>query len=86
MANTSGRRSPAAFSMDTAARVTPRALASAATSGSEMKFSTSPPNLASTPLLMPAMAILVSVTMEQPPFRASTPLAAAPGENTRLSA
>ena len=80
------RSSPAARSMETAARVTPRSLASAATSGSDMKHTASPPNFSSTRLLMPDRAIWVSVTMVQPPWMAAMPFSTAPGEKTRLSA
>ena len=72
--------------MLTRARVTPLALASAATSGSDMKQWTSPPSFARVALLMPDLAIWVSVTISQPPFRASIPSFTAWGEKTRLSA
>ena len=61
----------AARSMDTKARVTPRSLASAATSASDMKQCTSPPSEARIVLLIPALAIWVSVTMSQPARRAA---------------
>ncbi len=72
--------------MDTVARVSPRSLASAATSGSDMKHTALPPNFSSTRLFTPEKAIWVSVTMVQPAFMAAIPFSTAPGENTRLSA
>ena len=86
MANITLPSSAAARSMETVARVSPRALASAATSGSDMKQTALPPNFSSTRLLTPDQAIWVSVTMVQPPLTAAIPLATAPSENTRLSA
>ena len=72
--------------MLTVARVTPRSLAWAATSGSAMKLYTCPPNLASTRLLIPAMAMVVSVTISAPLRKASTPRCTAASEKQRLSA
>ena len=86
MAKMQGFSSAAAFSIETNARVTPRDLASCATSGSDMKQCTSPPRLARIVLLMPAFAICVSVTMSQPLFSAAMPLRTAWSENVRLSA
>ena len=86
MAKMQGFSSTAAFSIETNARVTPRDLASCATSGSDMKQCTSPPRLARIVLLMPAFAICVSVTMSQPPFSAAMPFCTAWSENVRLSA
>lgn len=57
-----------AFSMQAAARVLCASLARAATSGSDMKQTAVPPNLARAVLLMPTLAIFVSVTMVNPPF------------------
>ena len=84
MANMSGFLSPAAFSMDTAARVTPRRFASAATSSSAMKQCASPPSFANVVLLIPAFAICVSVTISQPLLSASTPIRTACSEKTRF--
>ena len=81
-----GFGSCAARSIETMARVTPRAFASAATSGSDMKQWTSPPREARMVLLMPAFAICVSVTMSQPARSASIPFVTAWSEKTRLSA
>ena len=86
MASTRGPSRAAARSMDTVARVSPRSLASAATSGSDMKHTALPPNFSSTRLFTPEKAIWVSVTMVQPAFMAAIPFSTAPGENTRLSA
>ena len=61
-------------------------VASAATSGSDMKQWTSPPREARMVLLMPAFAICVSVTMSQPARSASMPFVTAWSEKTRLSA
>ena len=72
--------------MDTTARVTPRALASSATSGSDMKQWTSPPSFPRAVLLIPAFAIWVSVTMWHPARRAAIPFSTAPGEKARFSA
>ena len=85
-ASTTGPGRAAARSMEMAARVSPRALASAATSGSDMKHTAFPPKDSSTPLFTPARAIWVSVTRVQPPRRAVSPASTAPGEKTRLSA
>ena len=86
MAKMQGFPSFAAFSMETMARVMPRSLASAATSGSDMKQCTSPPSLPRMVLLIPALAIWVSVTISQPPRRAAMPLATAPSEKVRFLA
>ena len=85
MAKIQGLSRRAACSMDTTARVMPRSLASAATSGSDMKQCTCPPSRARMVLLIPALAIWVSVTMSQPFFRASRPFSTAWSENTRFS-
>ena len=84
-ARTTGFLKSAAFSMQTAARVIPRAFASAATSGSAMKQCTWPPNRAREALLIPARAIWVSVTMSAPARMASMAFSTAPGENFRFS-
>ena len=73
MAKMQGFGSFAARSMETMARVTPRSFASAATSGSDIKQCTCPPSFERMVLLMPERAIWVSVTMSQPPRRASMP-------------
>ena len=75
----------AARSMDTKARVTPRSLASAATSASDMKQCTSPPSEARIVLLIPALTIWVSVTMSQPARRAAMAFCTAWPEKARLS-
>ena len=85
MAKMQGFSSAAARSMDTKARVTPRSLASAATSASDMKQCTSPPSEARMVLLIPALAIWVSVTMSQPARRAAMPFSTAWSEKARLS-
>ena len=84
MARMTGPGISAARSMDTVARVSPRALASAATSGSDMKHAAWPPNFSSTFLFTPDQAILVSVTMVQPCRMAARPAATAPSVKTRF--
>ena len=86
MANTASGSVSAAFSMDTSERVTPLAFACSATSASPMKQCTSPPNRASVFLLMPAMAMVVSVTTGQPLRSASVSAPIAWSEKARLSA
>ena len=76
----------AARSMETAARVRPRSRASLATSGSAMKQRRVQPKASRLGLLMPAFAILVSVTMGTPRFSAAWPSSAAPGVKRRLFA
>ena len=78
--------SPAAFCMLTAARVSPRACASCATSGSAIKQRASPPHCANAFLLMPARAMLVSVTIRAPLRIAALPFSTASGENVMVSA
>ena len=85
MAKMQGLGRAAARSMDTKARVTPRSLASAATSASDMKQCTSPPSEARIVLLIPALAIWVSVTMSQPARRAAMAFCTAWSEKARLS-
>ena len=78
--------SAAARSMHTAARVTPRSLACRTVSGSAMKHTASPPSLDRAALLIPALAMLVSVTMERPSRRAATAASAPPSVKRRLPA
>ena len=85
MAKIRGLFSRAAFSMDTSERVTPRSFASRATSSSATKQCASPPKRASVFLLMPDMAMVVSVTMSQPERMAFFICSTAWGEKTRLS-
>ena len=66
MAKIRGRSSFAAFSMACTARVEPAAFAASATSSSPMKQKASPPCFFSAFLLMPDMAMVVSVTMAAP--------------------
>ena len=85
MAKISGLFSRAAFSMDTSERVTPRSLASRATSSSPMKQRACPPNWASSFLLMPDWAMVVSVITSQPARMASIMRSTACSEKQRLS-
>ena len=88
IARISGRsaESAAARSIETVARVTPLSLASAATSASAIKQRAVAPKPASLALLMPASAILVSVTMQAPCRIASLPCSTTPSEKSRVSA
>ena len=73
-----------AYSMETAARVIPRSLAIRATSGSAMKQWSVQPSFSRLGLLMPAFAILVSVTMGVPRRSAAWPRSAASGVKRRV--
>jgi adenosylcobyric acid synthase len=79
-----GPVSPAALSMLAVALVVPFALASSATSSSEIKHTAFPPSSSKILLLTPDQAILVSVTIVAPFFKASRLLDTAPSENFRL--
>ena len=85
MAKMRGRFRAAAFSMLAVARVLPCSFAFCATSSSEIKQKTSPPSCASFRLLIPALAIWVSVTMQAPFCSARIPFATAPSEMHKLS-
>ena len=85
-AKRSGPGSAEALSIDATARVVPMSFAPAATSGSDMKQRTSPPNRAREVLLIPARAICVSVTTAAPARSAARAVSTTPGEKTRLSA
>ena len=84
-ASTAPGYSRAALCMAATARVVPPVLAAAATPGSAIKQSACPPSLASPGLVMPASAILVSVT-RVPPCIACMPAATAPGVKRSVSA
>ena len=86
MAKIVGRFMRAAFSIATAERVSPPHRASAATSSSDIKLYTSAPSFKSSVLLIPYIAIFVSVTMQTPFCKSLWACSTTPGENTKLSA
>ena len=86
MANITGFSMAAACSMQTEARVVFRCFAKSATSSSAIKQCAFPPNAASAFLLIPANAMLVSVTISAPFFINSFRMGTAPLEKQRVSA
>ena len=86
MAKMSGPSNLAACSIETTARVPPRALASLATCSSAIRQTAFPPSFANVALLTPESAILVSVTTVAPAASAAFAFSITSGENARLSA